>query len=155
MIDSYYELVDANDALGEKFKPTDLVRSTWPAAIQHAAPVSALPVRALQCCAFRDDTRLSRVAVDLHESVPVAEGLGVGARIDRSGKQIELLSVEMLARGPDGAPRPVARASGWRLHQIDTQDLAHAPAPPLGPTLFDETAAVGSIQQSVLVRHRG
>jgi hypothetical protein len=76
MTDSYYEmLVDSPgaDPLGEKFRATDLVRSTWSAALQHAAPVSALLVRALERCAARDDTRLSRVAVDLLGPVP-AEG---------------------------------------------------------------------------------
>ena len=48
MTDSYYELIDAADPVGEKFTATDLVRSTWTAAIQHAAPVSALLVRALE-----------------------------------------------------------------------------------------------------------
>ena len=47
MSDSYYELLDAADELGEKFHATDMVRSTWSAAIQHAAPVSALLVRGL------------------------------------------------------------------------------------------------------------
>jgi hypothetical protein len=42
MSDSYYELIDGTDTLGEKFGATDLVRSTWSAAIQHGAPVSAL-----------------------------------------------------------------------------------------------------------------
>ena len=65
MTDSYYELIDDADPVGEKFCATDLVRSTWSAALQHAAPVSALLVRALERCAARDDTRLSRVAVDL------------------------------------------------------------------------------------------
>jgi hypothetical protein len=72
MTDSYYELIDAADPLGEKFCATDLVRSTWTAAIQHAAPVSALLVRALERCAARDDTRLSRVAIDLLGPVPAA-----------------------------------------------------------------------------------
>ena len=36
MTDSYYELIDAADPLGEKFTATDLVRGTWTAAIQHA-----------------------------------------------------------------------------------------------------------------------
>src|SRR5271166_3239163 len=100
MTDSFYELIDAADPLGEKFTATDLVRSTWSAAIQHAAPVSALLARALERCARRDDTRLSR-----------------------------LVSAEMLALGPDGQPRPVARASGWRLQQLDTEALAHAATP--------------------------
>jgi hypothetical protein len=33
MSDSYYELVDGTDRLGEKFVATDMVRSTWSAAI--------------------------------------------------------------------------------------------------------------------------
>lgn len=60
MTDSYYELIDPDGQLGERFGATDLVRSTWSAAIQHAAPVSALLVRVLERCAQRDDTRLSR-----------------------------------------------------------------------------------------------
>jgi hypothetical protein len=132
MTDSYYELIDDADSLGEKFRATDLVISTWTSAIQHAAPVSALLVRALERCAQRDDTRLSRVVVDLLGPVPVAGDLWVRASMDRGGKQIELVSAEMVALGPDGQPRPVAKASGWRLQQIDTEDVVHAPAPPLG-----------------------
>jgi Thioesterase-like superfamily len=129
MTDSYYELIDDSDALGEKFRATDLVRSTWTAAIQHAGPVSALLVRALERCEQRDDTRLSRVVIDLLGPVPAAGDLWVRAQLQRGGKQIELVSAEMLAPGPDGQPRPVARASGWRLQQLDTQVLAHAAAP--------------------------
>jgi hypothetical protein len=132
MTDSYYELIDDADSLGEKFRATDLVISTWTSAIQHAAPVSALLVRALERCAQRDDARLSRVVVDLLGPVPVAGDLWVRASMDRGGKQIELVSAEMVALGPDGQPRPVAKASGWRLQQIDTEDVVHAPAPPLG-----------------------
>ncbi|WP_048630913.1 thioesterase family protein [Mycolicibacterium aurum] len=133
MTDAYYELVDASDDRGEKFAATDFVRSTWSAAIQHAAPVSALLVRGLQRCEPRDDTRLSRVLVDLLGPVPAEGELWVRARRERAGKQIELVSAEMLALGPDGAPRPVARASGWRLQTIDTAFVTHAPAEPLRP----------------------
>jgi hypothetical protein len=133
MTDSYYELVDdASDepgSLGEKFHATDLVRGTWSGAIQHAGPVSALLVRALERCEQRDDTRLSRVVIDLLGPVPVEGALWVRPRLDRGGKQIELVSAEMLALGPDGQPRPVARASGWRLQRLDTQAVAHAAAP--------------------------
>jgi hypothetical protein len=89
MTDSYYELLDAADPLGEKFCATDLVRSTWTAAIQHAAPVSALLVRALERCAARDDTRLSRVAVDLLGPVPADGDMWVRSKVERPGKQIE------------------------------------------------------------------
>jgi hypothetical protein len=131
--DSYYELVeDASDdarALGEKFRATDLVRSTWTAAIQHAAPVSSLLVRALERCEKREDTRLSRVVIDLLGPVPAEGDLWVRPQMQRSGKQIELVSAEMQGLGPDGQPRPVARASGWRLQHLDTTSMAHAAAP--------------------------
>ena len=139
MSDSYYEVVDGADQLGEKFplgekfKATDLVRSTWTAEIQHGAPVSALLVRALEKCEARDDTRLSRVMIDLLGAVPAEGDLWVRSRIERSGKQIELVSAEMLAPGRDGEPRPVARASGWRLKTIDTAAVECASAPPLRP----------------------
>jgi hypothetical protein len=131
--DSYYELIDSDDERGEKFKASDLVRSTWTAAIQHGAPVSALLVRALERCAPRDDTRLSRVMIDLLGGVPAEGDLWVRARVDRPGRQIELVSAELLAPGPDGAPRPVARASGWRMVTLDTSAVLHQPAPPLRP----------------------
>jgi hypothetical protein len=133
MSDSYYELLDAADELGEKFLATDMVRSTWSAAIQHAAPVSALLVRGLERCEQRNDTRLSRVMVDLLGGVPAEGDLWVRSRIERSGKQIELVSAEMLAVGPDGEPRPVATASGWRLKTVDAAEIIHAAAPPLRP----------------------
>jgi hypothetical protein len=133
MSDSYYELIDPADELGEKFSATDMVRSTWSAAIQHAAPVSALLVRGLERCEQRDDTRLSRVMVDLLGPVPAEGDFWVRTRRERSGKQIELLTSEMLAPGPDGEPRPVARASGWRLQALDTAEVVHAAAPPLRP----------------------
>ncbi|HZQ33412.1 MAG TPA: thioesterase family protein [Mycobacterium sp.] len=133
MSDSYYELVDDTGPLGEKFAATDFVRSTWSAAIQHAAPVSALLVRALQRCEQRDDTRLSRVVVDLLGPVPAEGDFWVRSTLERAGKQIELVTAEMLGPGPDREPRPVAKASGWRLQQQDTQDVARSASPPLRP----------------------
>ncbi|MEB3020177.1 thioesterase family protein [[Mycobacterium] crassicus] len=133
MSDSYYELVDAADPRGELFAATDLVRGTWSAQIQHAAPVSALLVRALERQDARTDTRLSRVGIDLLGPVPVEGPLWVRSRVERTGRQIELISAEMLAPGPDQQPRPVARASGWRLQTLDTGAIAHASAPPLRP----------------------
>jgi hypothetical protein len=133
MSDSYYELVDDADPQGVRFIATDLVRGTWSAAIQHGAPVSALLARGLERCEAREDTRLSRVLVDLLGPVPAEGDLWVRTKLERSGKQIELVSAEMLALGPDGELRPVARASGWRLKIIDTAEIVHAPAPPLRP----------------------
>ncbi|MDF2830444.1 MAG: hypothetical protein K0R01_3727 [Mycobacterium sp.] len=132
MSDCYYELIDADDT-GERFRAGDLVRSTWSASIQHGAPVSALLVRGLERCAPRTDTRLSRVMVDLLGGVPADGDLWVRSRVLRPGRQIELVGAELLAAGPDGAPRAVARASGWRLATLDTSAVQHAAAPPLRP----------------------
>lgn len=133
MSDSYYELVDSDAERGERFVATDLVRSTWSATIQHGAPVSALLVRALEHCEPRADTRLSRVLVDLLGGVPAEGELWVRSRIERPGRQIELVGAELLAPGPDGAPRAVAKASGWRLATVDTGAVVHAPERPLRP----------------------
>jgi len=139
MTDSYYELIDdasaprGNYEKCEKFRATDLARGTWSASIQHGGPVSALLARALERCERRDDTRLSRVVIDLLGGVPAEGDLWVRSQLDRGGKQIELVSAEMLAPGPDGELRPVARASGWRLQQLETEALAYAAAPLLRP----------------------
>lgn len=133
MSDSYYELLDAADPLGERFAATDMVRGTWSAAIQHAAPVSALLVRALEHCEPRTETRLARVAIDLMGGVPSEGDLWVRAEVQRPGKQIELVGAEMLATGPDGEPRTVARASGWRMLTLDTSALQHTGVSPLRP----------------------
>ncbi|MHA7651123.1 thioesterase family protein [Mycobacterium sp. ML4] len=133
MTDSYYELIDSADAHGEKFRATDLSRGTWSSSMQHGAPVSALLTRALERCQRRDDTRLSRVVIDLLGPVPVEGDLWVRSKLERGGRQIELVVAEMLALGPDNEPRPVARASGWRLQQVDTRAVVHAPTPPPRP----------------------
>jgi Thioesterase-like superfamily len=130
--DWYYELIET-DQHGQKFTATDLVRSTWTASIQHAAPVASLLVRALERCARREDTRLSRVLVDLLGGVPADGDLWVRAHVERPGRRIELLSAELLALGPDGAARPIARATGWRMATLDTSAIMRAPEPPLRP----------------------
>src|SRR4029079_10439067 len=104
-----------------------MVRSLWSAAIQHAAPVSALLVRGLERCEQRDDTRLSRVLVDLLGSVPAEGDLWVRSRIERSGSQIELVSAERLAADP---PRgPAAGGEGHRRAAEDGRPRENHPAP--------------------------
>src|ERR1700752_4750923 len=133
MSESYYELIDESDSSGGKFAATDLVRSRWSSANLHGVTFAGLLVLAVKRCEHRDDTRLSRVMVDLLGGVPAEGDLWVRSRIERSGKQIELVSAEMLAPGSDREPRPVAKASGWRLKTINTPDILHAPPPPLRP----------------------
>jgi hypothetical protein len=132
MSDCYYELTGTDD-FGEKFSATDMVRSTWTDKIQHAAPVSALLVRALERCAHRDDTRLTRVVVDLLGPVPAEGDFWVNATLDRKGTQTELVSAAMLGPGPDGRPRPVAKASGWRYQHQDTHETVRTGAAGLRP----------------------
>ncbi len=126
MTDSYYELIDDADPLGEKFRATDLARGTWSAAIQHGGPVSALLVRALERCAQRDDTRLGRVVIDLLGGVPAEGDLWVRSQLQRGGKQIELVSAEMLAPGPDGSPGRWRAPADGGCSSSTPQALAHA-----------------------------
>lgn len=133
MTDAYYELLDPHDPLGEKFSASDHVVSNWSADMQNAAPVSALLVRAVERCSPRADTRVSRVVVDLLGPVPVSDQLWVRATVTRHGTKIELVDAEMLAVGPDGQPRPVAKAIAWRFQHHDTDELFFTPAPPLRP----------------------
>lgn len=130
MTDAYYELRDAADLIGERFSASDHVLGNWGPNMQSPAPVSALLVRSLERCAPRTDARLSRVVVDLLGAVPAGDQVWMRARVDRAGAKIELLSAEMLAPGPSGAPRPVANESAWRFGDFDSGDLAFAPEPP-------------------------
>jgi len=139
--DAYYELVDPDDPVGEKLSASDHVISTWGPTMQNAAPVSALLVRALEGCSPRHDTRLSRVAVDLLGPVPVTDQLWVRASVERPGTKIELLEAEMLAPGPDGRRRPVAKALAWRFQEHDTDELFYSPTHPLRP-LTDGTRRI-------------
>ena len=133
MTDAYYELIDPDDPLGERFVASSHVVSTWGSSMQNAAPVSALLVRALERCSPRDDCRITRVVVDLLGPVPAAGDLWVRARVERPGTKIELLSAEMVATGPGGAPRPVATATAWRFQRSETDDLPSTPVEPLRP----------------------
>jgi hypothetical protein len=109
MTDSYYEVIDDADPSGEKFCATDLVRSTWSAALQHAGPVSALLVRALERCAARDDTRLSRVVIDLLGPVLAEGDLWVRSQVERPGQRTAAAAARHRRVDPRGR---TAAASG-------------------------------------------
>ena len=128
MTDSYYEVVDAADPSGEKFRATDLVEA-------HGRRRYSMPHRCRHCWSGRssaalqrDDTRLSRVAVDLLGPVP-AEGLWVRSRVERPGKQIELVSAEMLAWDPTVSPGRQRGPAGGGCSSWTPPTLAHAAAP--------------------------
>lgn len=133
MTDAYYELVGGDDHRGERFAASEHVISTWGSSMQNAAPVSALLVRAIEHCAPRDDARLSRVVIDPLGPVPVGDELWVQARVERPGRQIELLCADMTAPGPDGTPRRVATASAWRFQCSEAMRLPETPVEPMRP----------------------
>ena len=72
--------------------------------------------------------------IDLLGRVPAEGDLWVRSRVERSGKQIELVSAEMLALGP--RRRPTTGRPGQRVAAADAStpaEVVHAPAPPLRP----------------------
>lgn len=128
---AFYTQVGADSAGGEMFASSEHTVGPWSLDMQHVSPPAALAVRALEGVAARAQMRLSRVTVEVLGAVPRAE-LTVRARVERSGRQIELVVAELFAPGPDGALRAVLRASGWRMAVTDTTDLvitAHDPMP--------------------------
>ena len=121
----------------ECFRPTRHTVSTWGPDLQHGAPPSALLVRALERHRPRPDTRLTRICIDLLGPVPLTD-LEVRTRIDRPGRQIELVVAELWATTPDGTSRAVARGTGWRLQTQHLPDVARTSEPALTP--FDPAA---------------
>ena len=112
MSDCYYELVDARRRARREV-PGD---GSDAARGRHRSSTAARRRRcwSARCerCEQRDDTRLSRVVVDLLGPIPVEDELWMRATSRAPGKQIELVSAEMLALGPDGptaAGRPRQR----------------------------------------------
>lgn len=119
----------------EEFLATPHTASAWNGADQHGGPVAALLTRALEQCEAREQTRLSRITVEILGGVPVGE-VALTAWVERPGRRIELIRAEMSAAGPDGQRRTVAAASAWRLRTTPTEEaLTHAesPLPPAPP----------------------
>ncbi|TQF68396.1 thioesterase family protein [Rhodococcus spelaei] len=109
----------------ERFMPTGSTVSLWGDTMQHGSPPSALLVRALENCAPREGTRLTRVVVEILGPVPLTE-IRIRSWVDRPGRSIELVCAELLAASPDGSYRPVAKASGWRMATEDTTAVERA-----------------------------
>ncbi|MEU4744409.1 thioesterase family protein [Actinosynnema sp. NPDC023658] len=122
-MDAFYERLDE-----DRFASTGHTTGPWGQESQHLGPPSALLVRALERCAPRPGTVLSRVAFEVLGPVPVAE-LTVTASVLRPGRSVELLTAELAHGG-----RPVLRAGAWRTVAGDTaavaSDAGGPPAPP-------------------------
>ena len=129
--DSYYELLDAGRTRREVRRHRSGAQYLVGVHSARRPTVGAVG-RALERCEQRDDTRLSRVLIDLLGRCLPRATCGCGrARTRRQADRID--QRRDAGVGPDGDPRPVARASGWRLQKLDTTEVVHAPAPPLRP----------------------
>ena len=111
------------------FASTDQTRSNWSPEIQHGSPPLALLTKAIEDI-LADGMRFGRLTLDILGAIPVTE-VRVQARVDRPGSRIAMLSAEMSAARPDGAPRAVARVTAWALATSDTADAATDRYPPL------------------------
>lgn len=125
MPEPFYLPLDGPD--GERFHATGSTTGPWFADAQHVGPPSALLVRALQRCAPRPGTVLSRITVEVLGPVPAGE-VAVSAQVQRPGRTVSLLSAELTAGG-----RPVLRAAAWRLAVGDTAAVETGGEPPLPP----------------------
>ncbi|GGD28475.1 thioesterase family protein [Nocardioides daphniae] len=106
----------------ETFSSSHGVASAW-GPIQHGGPLSGLLTRAMEQCAPREGTRLSRVTVEILGPVPIDE-VRVSARVVRPGRRVELVNAVLEARDPAGAWRPAATAAAWRLANQPTHDVS-------------------------------
>jgi Thioesterase-like superfamily len=112
MTEPYYRPLDGPD--GARFLATAATVGPWFADAQHVGPPSALLARALERCAPRPGTAISRLTVEVLGPVPAGE-IEISAQVERPGRAIELLAAEMRAGG-----RAVLRARAWRLATGDT-----------------------------------
>lgn len=70
---SYYRYLGTTEEGHERFASTQATVSIWGPTLQHGAPPSALLVRALERCGARDETRLTRVVVEILGPIPIAD----------------------------------------------------------------------------------
>jgi acyl-Coa thioesterase superfamily protein/acyl-CoA thioesterase superfamily protein len=150
--EAYYDLLDSDDPLGERFSASAYTGSAWSPGSQNAAPPSALLVRAIERCAPRADSRIARVVIDVLGPVPLSDGLWTRARVERKGTKIELLVADLLAHGPNGRPRVAARATAWRFQHYDTASVVWSAEPALAPLSEARPADLGRPSNDAYVR---
>lgn len=130
--DAFFVPAGFSDDGYEKVTATQNTVSLWAPTMQHGAPPSALLTRALERVDAREDTRISRVAVDILGPVPVGD-IEIRAWTERAGSNIELVVAELWADGASGSARAVARGSAWRMRTAPTDDVAHSGDPVMRP----------------------
>lgn len=130
MIDCHYRRL-GTDGEYQVFESTMGNASNWNASIQHGSPPLALMTKAIEELAADSGLRIGRVLLDILGAIPVAP-VKVRAWVVRPGARISLLAAEMVAAGPKGPDRTVARVTAWLLAPSDTTDVATDRYPPLG-----------------------
>ena len=144
MTEAFYRRTDqtttADGEVLETFASSHHTASPWGPDLQHGGPVAGLLVRGMERLNPREQTRITRVCVDILGPVPLTD-VRVSARTLRPGRRIELLAAALEAQLPDGSWRAAARATAWRLATQPTQDVVrHASA-----TLTSRAEDVGGL----------
>ena len=121
-----------------RFRSTTSTAGPWSPHSQHGGPPSALLARAMERCAPRPETMISRMTVELLGAVPVDE-VEVRAEVVRPGRSVELLEAELRAGG-----RLAARARAWRVLRAAGDGIPpRAAAPPPLPAQAHGAEAEG------------
>jgi hypothetical protein len=116
---------------GDGFVGTILTQGGWDPGAQNGAVVLALLGHCLEDVPTLGPMVLARLTVDLVRPVPIGRRLVVRPTIEREGKKIQLVLLELLV---DDVVH--VRATALRLRVQDVSDVAHVPATtPIDPSL--------------------
>ena len=108
-----------------RFESTVHTGGPWDSRLQHAGPPSALLTRAVEQHEGAWPGHIVRVSVDILGPVPVAE-LTVTTQTMRAGKSVELVQAELHSVDGAGNDRVAARATAWRVVDVEL-DLPEHP----------------------------
>ena len=106
-----------------RFVPSEHTRGPWDPAAQHGGAPAALIGRALEMLPAETPMAIVRATVEILRPVPLRP-VHVTARIERSGRRVQLLSASLT----DGHTE-VCRATAWRMRTHDL-DLGVGVEPP-------------------------
>lgn len=124
------DFADATKVVTSTYEATEHTGSPWSPDLQHGGAVAALLTRAMDRHQPRPQTRLSRVTIEILGPVPIGL-VRVTTRVERGGRQVELLAARMEWVRPDGTSQVAAHARAWRLATHDTRTLRHRSDPRL------------------------
>ena len=112
-----------------RFVPSEHTRGPWDAGAQHGGAPAALIGRAMEMLPTDTPMSIVRTTVEILRPVPLRP-LEVSARVERSGRRVQLLSASL----SDGHTE-LCRASAWRMrtHDLDLGSIGVEPPPFKGP----------------------